>query len=689
MDMVSTKQIRNICLLGHGSAGKTSVAEAMLYISGGTDRLGTVGEGNTVLDYDPEEARRGYSVQAAVAPVMWKDTKINVIDAPGYLGFAGEVKEAVRVADSAVIVVDGKAGIEVGTELAWDAATDAGIPKAFFVNKFDDPECRFNRVFTELHDAFGVSVCPLMIPMVEGDKVEGFLKLIDKKTYVYDKEGSHTEAEIPAGYEEVVDRYRDMLFEAIAGVSDELMEKYFAGIEIGYDEAIEAIHQGIIHGSIVPVLCGAATKTWGVETLLDTIAESFPRHTAKETERGQDGEPIAIDRDSNEPAIFIFKTVADPFVGKMSLFKVMTGTLTNQMTLRNLRTGTEERMARIYTLKGKKQTEVDSLACGDIGMIAKLSDTETADTLALSPNARAYAGISFPEPFYSRAIVPKAKGDEDKIASGIARLLEEDYTARFVNDAETKQLVLSGMGDIHVDVLVSKLKNRYGVSVDMSEPKIAYRESIRRRIDAEGKHKKQSGGHGQYGHVKIHFAPSDEPGLHFTESVVGGAVPKNFFPAVEKGLQDSMQKGVLAGFPMMGLSADLYDGSYHDVDSSEMSFKVAAGLAYKELVNADPVLLEPVGELRVEVPGDDVGDVMSDLNKRRGRVLGIDPSERKKNWQTVVAEVPKAEMSDYTVALRAITQGMGSYTYRLVRYEEVPAAAAQKIIAAAKSDAQE
>ncbi len=689
MDMVSTKQIRNICLLGHGSAGKTSVAEAMLYISGGTDRLGTVGEGNTVLDYDPEESRRGYSVQAAVAPVMWKDTKINVIDAPGYLGFSGEVKEAVRVADSAVIVVDGKAGIEVGTELAWDAATDAGIPKAFFVNKFDDPECRFNRVFTELHDAFGVSVCPLMIPMVEGDKVEGFIKLIDKKTYVYDKEGSHTEAEIPAGYEEVVDRYRDMLFEAIAGVSDELMEKYFAGIEIGYDEAIEAIHQGIIHGSIVPVLCGAATKTWGVETLLDTIAESFPRHTAKETECGQDGEPIAIDRDSNEPAIFVFKTVADPFVGKMSLFKVMTGTLTNQMTLRNLRTGTEERMARIYTLKGKKQTEVDSLACGDIGMIAKLSDTETADTLALASDARAYAGISFPEPFYSRAIVPKAKGDEDKIASGIARLLEEDYTARFVNDAETKQLVLSGMGDIHVDVLVSKLKNRYGVSVDMSEPKIAYRESIRRRIDAEGKHKKQSGGHGQYGHVKIHFAPSDEPGLHFTESVVGGAVPKNFFPAVEKGLQDSMQKGVLAGFPMMGLSADLYDGSYHDVDSSEMSFKVAAGLAYKELVNADPVLLEPVGELRVEVPGDDVGDVMSDLNKRRGRVLGIDPSERKKNRQTVVAEVPKAEMADYTVALRAITQGMGSYTYRFVRYEEVPSAVAQKVIAAAQKSAQE
>ena len=688
MDMVSTKQIRNICLLGHGSAGKTSVAEAMLYISGGTDRLGTVGEGNTVLDYDPEESRRGYSVQAAVAPVMWKDTKINVIDAPGYLGFSGEVKEAVRVADSAVIVVDGKAGIEVGTELAWDAATDAGIPKAFFVNKFDDPECRFNRVFTELHDAFGVSVCPLMIPMVEGDKVEGFIKLIDKKTYVYDKEGSHTEAEIPAGYEEVVDRYRDMLFEAIAGVSDELMEKYFAGIEIGYDEAIEAIHQGIIHGSIVPVLCGAATKTWGVETLLDTIAESFPRHTAKETERGQDGEPIAIDRDSNAPAIFVFKTVADPFVGKMSLFKVMTGTLTNQMTLRNLRTGTEERMARIYTLKGKKQTEVDSLACGDIGMIAKLSDTETADTLALASDARAYAGISFPEPFYSRAIVPKAKGDEDKIASGIARLLEEDYTARFVNDAETKQLVLSGMGDIHVDVLVSKLKNRYGVSVDMSEPKIAYRESIRRRIDAEGKHKKQSGGHGQYGHVKIHFAPSDEPGLHFTESVVGGAVPKNFFPAVEKGLQDSMQKGVLAGYPVVNLAADLYDGSYHPVDSNEISFKLAARLAYKEgLPKAKPVLLEPVGTLQVTVPDSLVGDVIGDLNKRRGRVLGMNPSEKKSGYTVVEADVPKAEMTDYTISLRAMSQGRGSYDFTVDRYEEVPGAVAQKVIAEAdKSD---
>ena len=689
MDMVSTKQIRNICLLGHGSAGKTSVAEAMLYISGGTDRLGTVGEGNTVLDYDPEESRRGYSIQAAVAPVMWKDAKINVIDAPGYLGFVGEVREAVRVADSAVIVVDGKAGVEVGTELAWDAATEAGIPKAFFVNKFDDPECRFNRVFTQLHDTFGVSVCPLMIPMVEGDTVEGFIKLIDKKTYVYDKEGSHTEGEIPGGYEEVVDRYRDMLFEAIAGVSDELMEKYFAGEEITYDEAVEAIHEGIIHGSIVPVLCGSAAKTWGVETLLDTVAESFPRHTAKETETARDGEPIAIDRDSAEPAIFVFKTVADPFVGKMSFFKVMTGTLTNQMTLRNLRTGTEERMSHIYTMKGKRQTEVDRLACGDIGMVAKLTDTATSDTLALSPEAKEYAAITFPEPFYSRAIVPKAKGDEDKIASGIARLLEEDYTARFVNDAETKQLVLSGMGDIHVDVLASKLKNRYGVSVDMSEPKIAYRESIRRRIDAEGKHKKQSGGHGQYGHVKIHFAPSDEPGLHFTESVVGGAVPKNFFPAVEKGLQDSMQKGVLAGFPMIGLSADLYDGSYHDVDSSEMSFKVAAGLAYKELVNADPVILEPVGELKVEIPGDCVGDVMSDLNKRRGRVLGIDPSERKKNWQTVTAEVPKAEMADYTVALRAITQGKGSYSFRFVRYEEVPAPVAQKIVAQAQKDKDE
>lgn len=684
MAMTVTKQIRNVCFLGHGGAGKTSVSEAMLYIAKETDRLGTPVDGNTVCDYDPEEIKRGFTLQTAIAPLMWKDVKINIIDTPGYLDFVGEMVEGVRVADSAVIVVDGKAGIEVGTELAWDRATEAGIPKAFFVNKFDDPECRFNRVFTQLHDAFGVSVCPLMIPMVEGDKVTGFIKLIDKKTYIYDKTGAHTEGEIPDGYDEVVEKYRDMLFEAIAGVSDELMEKYFAGTPITYDEAVEAIHEGIIHGSIVPVLCGSAAKMWGIETLMDTVAESFPRCTAKGAEKSKDGEDIAIDKDGSDTALFVFKTVADPFVGKMTFFKVMTGTLTNQMTLTNLRSGVSERMAHIYTIRGKKQTEVDSLACGDIGMIAKLTGTDTGDTLASNASMKEYLGLSFPEPFYTKAVVPKAKGDEDKIASGISRLLEEDYTIRFENDAETKQLLISGLGDIHLDVVAAKLKTRYGVTVDMSDPKIAYREAIKKKIDAEGKHKKQSGGHGQYGHVKIHFAPYDGDGLKFTESVVGGSVPKGYFPAVEKGLSESMQKGVLAGFPMTGLAADLYDGSYHDVDSSEMAFKIAANLAYKELSDANPVILEPVGELKVCVPGDIVGDIMGDLNKRRGRVNGIDPCEDKKGYQIVSADVPKSEMSDYTVALRAMAQGKGSFTYYFVRYEELPAQLAQKVIAEAQ-----
>lgn len=686
MAMTITNQIRNVAFLGHSGSGKTSVAEAMLYLAKETDRLGRPSDGNTVCDYDAEEIKRGFTLQTTVAPLMWKDAKINIIDTPGYLDFAGEVMQGVRVADSAIITVDGKSGIEVGTELAWDYATDAGIPKAFFVNKFDDPECRFNRVFTQLHDTFGVSVCPLMIPMVEGDAVTGFIKLIDKKTYIYDKNGAHTEGEIPAAYEDVVEKYREMLFEAIAGTSDELMEKYFAGEEITYAEAVEAIHEGIIHGSIVPVLCGSATKLWGIETLMDTIAESFPRCTAKKVEKAEDGSDIAIEKEGADTALFVFKTVADPFVGKMTFFKVMTGTLTNQMVLKNLKTGASEKMAHIYVVRGKKQTEVDSLACGDIGMIAKLTNTNTNDTLASSDSMKSYAPIVFPEPFLTRAIVPKAKGDEDKIASGINRLLEEDYTIRFVNDAETKQLLLTGLGDIHLDVLASKLKSRYGVSIDMAAPRIAYREAIKKKVDAEGKHKKQSGGHGQYGHVKIHFGPAEGEGLTFTESVVGGAVPKNFFPAVEKGLQEAMVKGVLAGFPMVNLAADLYDGSYHDVDSSEMAFKIAANLAYKEgLPKANPIILEPVGELKVYIPDSMVGDITGDLPKRRGRVMGMSAWEGKKGYQVVEAEVPKAEMADYTIALRAMTGGKGKYTFYFVRYEEVPAVEAAKIIAEAKA----
>ncbi len=690
MDKITTKSIRNVALLGHGGSGKTSLTEAMLYLAKETDRLGRTPEGNTVSDYDPEEIRRGFSLSTTVEPLMWQESKINILDTPGYLDFTGEVLEGMRVADSALIVVDGRNGVEVGTELAWDMAEAEGIPKAFFINRFDDGEARFKRVFDSLRDKFGVTVCPLLIPMIEGDKVIGFLNLIDMKAEVYDKTGANVVSQIPEEFQAIAEEYRNMLYESIAQTSDDLMDKFFNEEPITYNEAMNAVHDGIINGDIVPVFCGSATKMWGVTAVLDTIANSFPRPTARKNEiivtpDGEDETPIDPE---GEASLFVFKTVADPFVGKMSFFKVMNGALTKDMTLRNTTNGGTEKLARIYTIRGKKQTEVDSLCCGDIGMTAKLSATNTGDTLTASAKDVKYKGIAFPEPFLTQAIKPLAKGDEDKISSGIAKLLEEDLTTRYENNAETKQLLISGVGDIHLDVLVAKLKNRFGTSVLLEKPKIAYRETIKKAVEAEGKHKKQSGGHGQYGHVRIKFAPGEGDGLTFTESVVGGAVPKGFFPAVEKGLLEAMQKGVLAGYPVVGLAADLYDGSYHDVDSSEMSFKMAASLAYKDgLPKANPVLLEPVGALNCIVPDNMVGDVIGDLNKRRGRVLGMEATPGKKGYTTVQAEAPKSEMMDYPIALRATTQGRGSFTFYFERYEEVPANVAQKIIADAQKEA--
>ncbi len=688
MDKINTKSIRNVCLMGHGGSGKTSLCEAMLYLSKATDRLGKTPEGNTVSDYDAEEIKRGFSLSTTVAPLAWQDSKINILDTPGYLDFSGEVLEGVRVADSALIVVDGRSGVEVGTELAWDYAEKEGIPKAFFINRFDDGEARFKKVFDALRDKFGVTVCPLLIPMIEGDKVIGFLNLIDMKAEVYDKTGSNMVSEIPEEFKEIAYDYRNMLYESIAQTSDDLMDKFFNEEPITYNEAMNAVHDGIINGEIVPVFCGSATKMWGVTAVMDAIANSFPRPTARKTEIivTPDGEDEKEIDPEGETSLLVFKTVADPFVGKMSFFKVLNGELKRDMTLRNTANGSVEKMAHIYTIRGKKQTEVEALCCGDIGMTAKLNAVNTGDTLTASAEDIRYKGIEFPEPFMTQAIKPQAKGDEDKISSGITKLLEEDLTIRYENNAETAQLLLSGIGDMHLDVVVAKLKNRFGTSVVLEKPKIAYRETIKKTVEAEGKHKKQSGGHGQYGHVRIKFGPGEADGLTFTESVVGGAVPKGFFPAVEKGLQEAMQKGVLAGYPMVKLSANLYDGSYHDVDSSEMSFKMAASLAYKDgIPKAAPVLLEPIGTLNCLVPDNMVGDVIGDLNKRRGRVLGMEASHEKKGYTVVQAEVPKAEMMDYPIALRASTQGRGSFTFYYERYEEVPSNVAQKIIDEAKA----
>ena len=676
MQNIETKKIRNVALLGHSGSGKTSIAEAMLYVAGGSDRLGNITDGTTVCDYDPEEIKRGFSLSSTVAPVMWKGTKINIIDTPGFLDFSGEVKQALRVADSALIVVDGKAGIEVGTELAWDNATEAGLPTAFFINKFDDNEARYGRVLDSLHEKFGKNVCPLTIPMIDNGRVVGGIDLVKQEAHVFNDKGQHSIQPIPAESMEAVEKYRAMLMEAVATTSDDLMNKYFEGEEITPMEALNAVHDGIIHGDIVPVLCGAATKLWGIWMLLDKVEESFPRHTAKKNELLENGEDKEIESDG-ETAIFVFKTVADPFVGKMSFFKVMNGTLRKDMMLKNTTTDTNEKMGHIYVVKGKTQTEVDALCCGDIGMTAKLSNTNTGDTLAWNSDIH-YARTVYPEPFMAQAISPVSKGDEDKISMGISKLAEEDKTIKFENNPETRQLVVYGMGDMHLSVLETKLKARFGVSVKMDLPRIAYREMITKTVQVQGKHKKQSGGHGQYGDVWIKFSPGNDEGLTFTESTVGGSVPKNFHPAVQKGLEDAMKKGVY-GYPVIKLAADLYDGSYHDVDSNEMSFKMAAAIAYKECMKtAAPVLLEPVGDLCVTVPENAVGDIMSNLNKRRGNVMGMDPAA-KRGYTTINATIPKAEILDYTIALRAMTQGRGTFEFHETGYETVPMNIATKI----------
>jgi len=679
MANLTTKSIRNVALLGHGGSGKTTLAEAMLYGSGTTDRFGRTPDGTTVCDYDTEEIRRGFSLSLATANLEWNDIKINLLDTPGYLDFSGEVLQGVRVADAGVIVVDGKAGLEVGAELAWDYVSEAGIPRAFFVNKCDDPDANFNAVFNSLHDKFGAALCPVFVP-IRTDKNIIMIDLISMKAYRYNEKGKREELMMRDEWVDLAASYKDILNEALAGTSEELMEKYFEGEEITRDEAVLALHEGIIAGSIVPVYCGAATKMWGVYALMDAIAESFPRPTARGNEISADGDKVAIEVEGTDTSILVYKTSVDQY-GLMSFFKVMNGSLKRDMVLKNLTSGAQEKMAHIYTMRGKKSTEVDELVCGDLGMIQKLVNTKTGDTLRLSGEVK-YKSIDFPKPYMTRAIVPAAKGDEDKISGGIAKLLEEDRTLVYENNAETKQMTISGMGDIHLDVTVARLKTRYGTGIVLTEPRIAYRESIKGTSDVEGKHKKQSGGSGQYGHVKIRFSRGEDAGLTFTTSVVGGTVPKNFYPAVEKGLQEAMEHGVLAGYPVVNLCADLYDGSYHPVDSNEISFKLAARLAYKEgLPKAQPILLEPVGTLLVTVPDDMVGDIIGDVTKRRGQVLGMNPTEGKAGYTTLEAKVPKGEMSDYVVSLRQSSQGRGKFDFSVDSYEEVPANVAQKIIA--------
>ena len=672
----ATKDIRNIALLGHGGNGKSTLAESMLFLTGAIDRMGSTAAGNSVSDFDAEEIRRQISISTSSMYVDYKKTKINILDTPGYFDFAGEVVEALRVADIGVICVSAKDGVNVGAEKAWKALSDANLPKAVYISKIDEEHADYFTALSALREKFGPSLSPMAAPIVEGGKIAGIVDIVARKAYKYDG-GKQTERDIPADMSDRVEELYNEIAENAAGTSEELMDKYLETMELSSDEIYGALTSGIAEGEIVPVFCGSAVSGMGTLVLLDAIKNFFPAPHEL-------GEPVD---EAGPTRAIVYKTMSDQF-GKFSMFKVISGKVTPDMTLTNARSGAQEKLGHIYYMQGKKNVEVQEICCGDIGAVSKLSDTKTADTLCDAKAVEAAPGIEFAKPCYSMAISPKTKGQEDKVAQGLARLGEEDRSFTITNNAETKQMVIAGAGDIHLDVLCSKLKNKFGVEVELSPARVPYREKIRKPLKAHGRHKKQSGGHGQFGDVWIEFEPQDEQeDMIFAENVFGGSVPKNFFPAVEKGLRECCTKGVLAGYPMVFLKATLYDGSYHPVDSSEMAFKTAAGLAYKELVNASPVILEPIGLLKVTIPDANMGDIMSDISsKRRGTVMGMNAEG---GMQTVEAEVPMAEMSSYAIDLRSMTQGRGSFTLEFSRYNEAPAAVQQKIIDEAKANAEE
>lgn len=672
----ASKDIRNIALLGHGGNGKTSLAESILFLTGATDRLGSSAAGNSVSDYDPEEIRRQISISASTMYTEYQKTKINIIDTPGYFDFAGEVAQALRVADLGIICVSAKDGLNVGAEKAWKALSDAGLPRAIYISKVDEEHADFYKAFEQLREKFGPSLSPMSAPIMSGTKVTGLVDILARKAYKYEGK-NRSEIPMPADMADRVEEMYSEIAENAAGTSEELMDKYLETMELSAEEIYGALGTGIADCEITPVFCGSAATGLGTVVLLDAVKNFFPYP--------REGGKLV---DAAGPAkAIVYKTISDQF-GKFSLFKVISGKVTPDMTLVNARSGAQEKLGHIYYMQGKKTVEVQEIGCGDIGAVSKLSDTKTGDTLCDGKAVEAAPGIEYAVPCYSMAIAPKTKGQEDKVAQGLARLGEEDRSFTITNNAETKQMVIAGAGDIHLDVLCSKLKNKFGVEVELSPARVPYREKIRKPLKAHGRHKKQSGGHGQFGDVWIEFEPQDEQeDMIFAENVFGGSVPKNFFPAVEKGLRECCTKGVLAGYPMVFLKATLYDGSYHPVDSSEMAFKTAAGLAYKELVNASPVILEPIGLLKVTIPDANMGDIMSDISsKRRGTVMGMNAEG---GMQTVEAEVPMAEMSSYAIDLRSMTQGRGSFTLEFSRYSEAPAAVQQKIIEDAKANADE
>ena len=674
----TAKDIRNICLLGHGGDGKTILAEDMLFLTNGSDRLGSIADGNTVSDFDPEEIKRKYSISTSIIPVNFEGCKINLLDNPGFFDFAGEIVQSLRVADAGLIVLSAKGGIAVGTEKAWKSLKNANMPTMFYISKMDEDHANYYKVVDDMRATFGNTVVPLIFPMMKGDKCVGLVDLLSRTAR--DTEGNSTALTPEA--EARCEEYLAELSEQVAETSEAFMEKFFMEEPFTEEELIQGVKDGMRQRSITPVFCGSALAGYGSKRVMEYIVKFCPNPLEGLPMATAEGGELMLDP-KGSPAVFVFKTTSDQF-GKNSYFKVISGDITEGMSLVNARTGGAEKLSNIFFAKGKTLTKAAKICCGDLGVATKLGSVKTGDTLGLAGKVTALQGMTYDEPCYTMAIYAKVKGQEDKIASGLNKLNEEDLSFRFGNNAETKEMIISGVGDIHLGVLCSKLLSKFKVEAELRPAKIAYRETIKKKVEVHGRHKKQSGGHGQFGDVYIRFEPQTETeDLVFVDETVGGCVPKNFIPSVEKGLRNCIGKGVLAGYPLVFLKATLYFGSYHPVDSSDMAFQTAAAVAYKDgIPTAGPTLLEPIGELKVYIPDANLGDIIGDLNKRRGRVMGMTPTGD--GQQVVDAEVPMGEMSSYAIDLRSMTQGRGSYSLKFVRYEEVPQMNQAKIIEEAK-----
>lgn len=686
MNVYTTDKIRNVVLLGHGGAGKTSLVEAMAYLSGITNRMGKISDGNTISDYDKEETKRLFSINTSVVPIIWDDVKINILDTPGYFDFVGEVEEAVSAADAAIIVVSGKNGIEVGTKKAWEICEKYKLPRMVFVTDMDIDNASYRQVVTDLQELYGKKIAPFHLPIRENEEFVGYVNVLQQRAKRWTADGNVEKTEVPEYSKENLGICREALMEAVAETSEEFMDRYFNGEEFSEDEIRQALRVNVAEGSIVPVLMGSNILARGMYTLMVDIVKYLPSPEKRECTgiNAKTNEVYPANYDFAKPkSAYVFKTIVDPFIGKYSLIKVNSGVLKADDVLYNQHKDVEEKIGKLYVLRGNKPEEVTELHAGDIGALAKLSKVTTTDTLSTKANPILYIRTQISTPYTCMRYKAKNKGDEDKISQTLQKLMQEDLTLKNVNDSENGQTLLYGMGDLHLEVTASKLLEKYKVEIELIKPKVAFRETIRKKADVEYKYKKQSGGHGQYGHVKMTFEPSGdlETPYVFEQTVVGGAVPKNYYPAVEKGLAEAVLKGPMAAYPVVGVKAVLYDGSYHPVDSSEMAFKTAAIQAFKKgFMEASPVLLEPISSLKVIVPDKYTGDVMGDLNKRRGRVLGMNPIDGGK--QEILADVPTMELYGYTTSLRAITGGSGDYSYEFARYEQAPSDIQEKEIEA-------